>query len=155
GDTEGARQALERGLAEGGDDGAAGAELRARLGRLLVTSGRFREALATVEPLFAGDAAAGGSARAVSLETAVPAHARPGEAQRATQTLAALDQSDGMGDGRRAYLRALLAQLAGDERDALAGYRRAYELAARDGDVHTLASVALNLGALAAEQGAY
>jgi hypothetical protein len=49
-----------------------GAELRARLGRLQVTSGLFRDALATVEPLF-DEAAAGrvrGAARTVSLETA-------------------------------------------------------------------------------------
>src|SRR4029077_4778457 len=61
GDTEGARAALERGLAEGGAGGGGGAELRARLRRLQVTSGLFREALATVEPLF--DEADGGRVR--------------------------------------------------------------------------------------------
>jgi transcriptional regulator with GAF, ATPase, and Fis domain len=163
GDTEGARGALERGLAEDAGDPSATAELRARLGRLLVTSGRFREALATVEPLFADGSAAAPSAavRAVSLEAALLAHAYLGEPARAREVLAALEQSDAagaggaMGDGRRAYLGALLAQLAGREGDALAGYRRAYDLASRDGDVHTLGAVALNLGALLAGQGVY
>ncbi len=155
GDTEGARVALERGLAEGADD-AAGAELRARLGRLLVTSGRFRDALDTVEPLFAdASGAVTASVRAVSGETAVLAYAYLGQAERARDALATLERAGGLGAGRGAYLGALLAQLAGREADALAGYRRAYESASRDGDVHTVASVALNLAALLAEQGVY
>jgi len=158
GDTEGARAALEGGIAEGADDPSATAELRARLGRLLVTSGRFREALAIVEPLRARDAdgaVPGDGVRAVSLEAAALAHAYLGESERAGAALSDLERSGAVGDGRRAYLAALLAQLGGREADALAGYRAAYDLAARDGDVHTLASVALNLGALLAEQGVY
>ncbi|HXU05169.1 MAG TPA: sigma 54-interacting transcriptional regulator [Polyangia bacterium] len=156
GDTEGARRALERGLAEIGG-GAPAMELRARLGRLLVTSGRFRDALDAVDPLFVADPAtdAPATVRAVAGETAVLAYAYLGQAERARDALAALERSGAIADGRRAYLGALLAQLAGREADALAGYRSAYDLAARDGDVHTVASVALNLGALLAEQGLY
>ena len=159
GDTEGARDALERGLADAdAAQGDGAVELRARLGRLLVTSGRFRDALAIVAPLVGGGGAAGpgsAAARAVSLEAAVLAHAYLGQPEPARNVLAALADLPAVGDGRRAYLDALLAQLAGREPDALGGYRRAYELASRDGDVHTVASVALNLGALLAEQGVY
>ena len=154
GDTEGARLALERGLAEAADDAAA-AELRARLGRLLVTSGRFRDALDTVAPLFDEGANVGDTARAVSGETAVLAYAYLGHPERAGESLLRLEGAGALADGRRAYLGALLAQLAGREADALRGYRGAYELASRDSDVHTVASVALNLAALLAEQGLY
>jgi transcriptional regulator with GAF, ATPase, and Fis domain len=152
GDTEGARAALEHGLAEG--RGAAAQELRARLGRLLVTSGRFRDALDTVEPLAAADDVPP-AVRAVAGETTVLAFAYLGQAERARDALAALARTGAVAEGRQAYLGALLAQLAGREADALSGYRHAYELASRDGDVHTVASVALNLGALLAEQGLY
>ncbi len=56
GDLEGARRALERGLAASEAAGLAAAGLRARLGRLLVTAGRFAEALAIVEPSLAATA---------------------------------------------------------------------------------------------------
>src|SRR6185295_19459025 len=56
---------------------------------------------------------------------------------------------------RRAYLAALVDQLDGRPATAVTGYRRAYELSAQAGDVHTLAAVALNLGALEGEAGAY
>src|SRR4029078_12893489 len=81
--------------------------------------------------------------------------ARVGPAERAREALAALERADTVAAGRRAYLGALLSQLAGREADALGGYRAAYDLASRDGDVHTVASVALILGALLAEQGLY
>ena len=44
------------------------------------------------------------------------------------------------GEGRRAYLEGLLAQLAGDEGAAREAYRRAYEIAAGESDVHTVAA---------------
>jgi len=167
GDLDGARLTLEQALATATD--TTGAELRARLGRLLVTMGRYSEALAVVEPVTPQTQAA--PLRAVSLETAVLALAYVGDAERARQRLAelqALSPTGGastgeshtagaamIGDGRCAYLTALLAQLAGDEVAALEGYRRAYQRASADGDVHTVAAVALNLGALLAEQGLY
>ena len=142
GDLEGARATLEQALAA--TPGEEGAELRARLGRLLVTMGRYREALAVVE-----------SSGPVSLETAVLALAYVGDAARARRRLAELEATAVVSEGRRAYLGALLAQLASDEPGALEGYRRAYPLASAEGDVHTVAAVALNLGALLAEQGLY
>jgi transcriptional regulator with GAF, ATPase, and Fis domain/Tfp pilus assembly protein PilF len=93
--------------------------------------------------------------QAVSLETAALAHAYLGEPERARDSLTALERSGAAGEGRRAYLAALIAQLAGREADALGAYRNAYDLASRDGDVHTVASVALNLGALLGEQGLF
>jgi hypothetical protein len=51
GDLAGARAALEAGLPDGAGDAVLETELGARLGRLLVTTGRFREALAVVDPL--------------------------------------------------------------------------------------------------------
>src|SRR4029078_8345002 len=81
--------------------------------------------------------------------------ARVGPAERAREALAALERADTVAAGRRAYLGALLSQLAGREAGALGGYRDAYDLAARDGGVDTGGSVALNLGALLAEQGLY
>jgi transcriptional regulator with GAF, ATPase, and Fis domain len=156
GDTEGARVALERGLADAAGTRAA-LELRARLGRLLVTSGRFRDALDTVTPLLADAAFDGAPAgvRVAAGEASVLAFAYLGQAERAQGALAALERAGVASAGRRAYLGALLAQLAGREGDTLRGYRSAYDLAARDGDVHTVAGVALNLGALLAEQGLY
>ncbi len=87
GDLEGARRTLEQALATATD--GAGAELRARLGRLLVTMGRYSEALAVVEPTTPQTQAA--PLRAVSLETAVLALAYIGDAERARQRLADLD----------------------------------------------------------------
>ena len=119
GDTEGARVALERGLADAdAAQGDGAVELRARLGRLLVTSGRFREALAIVAPLSAPAVRrhrrAPPRAR-VSLEAAVLAHAYLGQPERGARHPGARWRAAAVGDGRRAYLDALLAQLAGRE----------------------------------------
>jgi transcriptional regulator with GAF, ATPase, and Fis domain len=91
----------------------------------------------------------------VVLETAVLAHAYQGELGRARAVLATLGESPGAPHARQAYLAALLDQLAGDGAASVAHYRRAYELAEAAGEVHTLATVALNLGGLLAEQGVY
>jgi len=155
GDLAGARGVLEGALADAAGDATLETELGARLGRLLVTAGRFREALAVVDPLAAADRAANTAARALGLEAAVLAHAYVGELDRARERLAQLEGLGVLGEGRRAYLAALVAQLAGEESGALEGYRRALETGSRDGDVHTVAAVALNLGGLLAEAGAY
>ena len=63
-----------------------------------------------------------------------------GRPEPARNGLAALADLPAVGEGRRAYLDAVLAQLAGREPDALEAYRRAYELSSRDGDVHTVAA---------------
>ena len=154
GDLEGAQRALARGLAGSEAAGLSVAGLRARLGRLLVTAGRFAEALAIVEPtLAAGRAAAGDAVAALALETALLASAYLGDLVRARAHLAALGAD--VGEARRAYLGGLLAQLAGDEAGARDAYRQAYEIAGSSGDVHMVASVALNLGGLLIEEGLY
>ena len=155
GDLEGARRVLEEGLAGSAAAGAAVLDLRARLGRLMVTMGRFREALAIVEPLFRQGVALAAPARALSIEAAVLANAYVGEHARARTHLDLLERMHVLGQGRRTYLAALVAQLAGQEEQALADYRRAYEASSREGDVHTVAAVALNLGGLLAQQGIY
>ena len=111
---------LEPALATATD--GAGAELRARLGRLLVTMGRYSEALAVVAAQHAAGATAA-PLRAVSLEAAVLALRLP--RRRRARAAAAGGARRWLGrrcvdgalvsDGRRAYLAALLAQLAGDE----------------------------------------
>ncbi len=155
GDLDGARVALERGLAESEAAGLSAAGLRARLGRLLVTAGRFAEALAIVEPALAAasSAVAADAAIALARETALLASAYLGKHARARELLAAL--GNGVGETRRAYLDGLLAQLAGDEGAAREAYRRAYEIAAGQNDLHTVAAVALNLGGLLIEEGLY
>jgi transcriptional regulator with GAF, ATPase, and Fis domain len=156
GDLDGARRALERGLAGSEAAGLSAAGLRARLGRLLVTAGRFADALAIVEPaLLAGVSSAvpEDAALALARETALLASAYLGDLLRARALLAAL--GDDVGEARRAYLEGLLGQLAGDEGAAREAYRRAYEIAAGENDPHTVAAVALNLGGLLIEEGLY
>jgi serine/threonine-protein kinase PknK len=161
GDLEEARRALERGLALSEAAGLPAAALRARLGRLLVTAGRFAEALAIVEPVLAQAAAATATpataakdtVMALATETALLGSAYLGDFSRARERLASL--GDGAGESRRAYLEGLLAQLAGDEGAAREAYRKAYQIAAGQNDVHTVAAVALNLGGLLIEEGLY
>jgi transcriptional regulator with GAF, ATPase, and Fis domain len=148
GDLSGAAATLNAALAEAGEAPRAVAGLRARLGRLLVTAGRFGEALASVAPLLDAES---GAAPALAVESAILAHAYLGDAAAARAALAGSGAA--VAGGRRAYLEGLLAQLAGDGEAARDSYRRAQELCADAGDIHTLATVSLNLGALLAEQG--
>jgi transcriptional regulator with GAF, ATPase, and Fis domain len=152
GDLGAARAVLEQGLAgSAGSAPDAEAGLRARLGRLLVTGGRFRDALEVLEPLLGGV----GMADPLALEGAILAHAYQGELERARARAVLLDAIPEANPARRAYLAALVEQLAGDGAAAVTHYRRAYELAQARAEVHTLAAVALNLGALLADQGLY
>jgi serine/threonine-protein kinase PknK len=155
GDLGAARATLEEALAASESDPAADT-LRARLGRLLVTTGRFRAALVTLAPVLERSGQpAGPRDGALALEGAILAHAYERELPRARALLPAFAASVGVTAGRQAYLAALVDQLDGDGRAAVDHYRRAYELSATQGDVHTLAAVALNLGALLADQGVY
>ena len=129
--------------------------LRARLGRVLVTAARFQDALAVLEPLLADAGAAATAAPALAVEAATLALAYQGDVAAARATLATAEAAAGLAPGKGAYLEGLLAQLDGDGPGARTHYRRAYELSATRGEVHTLAAVALNLGALLAEQGLY
>ncbi len=163
GDSSGARAALERGLAEAEGAGLAAAGLRARLGRLLVSAGKFGEALAIVEPSLAivepsladgAGSGAGGRTSALAVETALLASAYLGDLPQARARLGELARC-AVAETRLAYLEGLLAQLAGEEGTARDAYRRAYEIAAAQNDVHTVAAVALNLGGLLIEEGLY
>ncbi|HVZ73127.1 MAG TPA: sigma 54-interacting transcriptional regulator, partial [Polyangia bacterium] len=149
GDLAGAAAVLREALAAGPSHDVETA-LRARLGRLLVTAGRAREALDALGPLLAADA----RAPVLAFEAATLAHAYAGASTEARAAAAAFAARGG-DPGRHAYLEALVAQLAGDGDGARAGYRRAYELASAAGDVHTLAAVALNLGAQLADEGVF
>jgi transcriptional regulator with GAF, ATPase, and Fis domain len=151
GELEEARRTLASGLAEAEAAGIDAGGLRARLGRLLVTGGRFAEAQAIVEPALG--ASGGSGSPALALETALLASAYLGDLTSARVHLAAL--GDGVGETRRAYLDGLLAQLGGDEARARDAYRRATEIAAAENDLHTAAAVALNLGGLLIEEGLY
>ncbi len=161
GDLEGARRVLEQGLGESEAAGLPAAALRARLGRLLVTVGRFGEALEIVEPALTQAAsatampatAATDAVIALATETALLASAYLGDFSRARELLASLE--GGVGESRWAYLDGLLAQLAGNEGAAREAYRKAYEIAAGQNDLHTVAAVALNLGGLLIEEGLY
>jgi serine/threonine-protein kinase PknK len=154
GDLPGAAAALDAALTAVGTDPAA-VPLRARLARLLVTAGRFREALVALGPLPTTVADGQVEVPPLAIEAAVLAHAYQGELTAAHDRLRTPAGVRGVKGAKRAYLEALLAQLAGDSAAATEHYRHAYELSANLGEVHTLAAVALNLGALLAEQGLY
>ena len=150
GDLQGARATLERAL-----DGAAPAAtrtLRARLARMLVTGGRYAEALAALAPLgpLVEEADPAG---VLAAEAALLANAYRGDLAAASRQLAVVGPA--LGDTRRVYLSGLLAQLAGDAPSARDFYRAAYAQAAAADDIHTLASVALNLGGLLIDEGLY
>jgi transcriptional regulator with GAF, ATPase, and Fis domain/serine/threonine protein kinase/Tfp pilus assembly protein PilF len=123
--------------------------LRARLARVLVSMGRFAEAIAAADPIV-GDPAAG----AVALESAVLAHAYAGDPRTARRWHSELAARD-LPPARASYIAALLDHLAGDLQSALSLYRRALPQAESAGDIHTLGAIALNMGALAAEAGRY
>ncbi|HXJ22139.1 MAG TPA: sigma 54-interacting transcriptional regulator [Polyangia bacterium] len=153
GELEKARATLEECLPRFPVEHEPGRTLRARLGRLLVTAGRYREAVAAVAPLAQGLVGAADPAAAVAIETALLACAYQGDLAGARRWLGALPAR--LGETRRAYLSGLLAQLGGDSPGARDAYRRAYELAAGADDIHTLAAVALNLGGLLIDEGLY
>ena len=74
---------------------------------------------------------------------------------RARQRLAQLGALPEASQTRLAYLEGLLAQLGGDEHLAREAYRRAYQSGSQQGDVHTVAAVALNLGGLLTQEGLF
>ncbi len=149
GDLVAAQRTLAEALAEHrGDETPATGELRARLARLEVSAGRFAAALEVVAPALA----AGGSELAV--EAALLARAYSGDRGGARALLASLGRGT-QDAGRVSYLAGLVDQLDGKPSAAVTSYRRAFDRSAEIGDVHTLAAVALNLGALQADAGAY
>jgi transcriptional regulator with GAF, ATPase, and Fis domain len=149
GDLVAAQRTLTDALAEHqGDETPATGELRARLARLEVSAGRFAAALEVVAPALA----AGGSELAV--EAALLARAYSGDRGGARALLASLGRGT-QDAGRVSYLAGLVDQLDGKPSAAVTSYRRAFDRSVEIGDVHTLAAVALNLGALQADAGAY
>jgi transcriptional regulator with GAF, ATPase, and Fis domain len=151
GDLAAAQSALEMvlGQHEGAETPALG-EVRARLARLKVGAGRFDEALTVVAPALS----AGGPP--LAIEAALLARAYAGDRAGARTLLASLAGKPGAFDpGRGDYLAGLVDQLDGKPSAAVVSYRRAFDRSAAIGDVHTLAAVALNLGALQADAGAY
>jgi transcriptional regulator with GAF, ATPase, and Fis domain/tetratricopeptide (TPR) repeat protein len=151
-----AASVLEASLASAGA-GAATRPLAARLGRLLVTMGRFGEALTCLAPLLGSvDGSVDGEApMSDAIEAAVLAHAYQGQVPSARALLDDAHVLRSLAPGRRAYLEGLVGQLAGDAAAARACYRRAYEASSAAGEVHTVAAVALNLGGLLADEGLY
>ncbi len=133
--------------------GAPTRPLAARLGRLLVTMGRFGDALTCLAPLLGSGGAEAPMADAI--EAAVLAHAYQGQVLPARALLDDDQALRSLPPGRRAYLEGLVGQLAGDADAARACYRRAYEASSGAGEVHTVAAVALNLGGLLADEGLY
>ena len=149
GDLGAATELLERALSETATTATArdAALPRVRLARLLVSSGQFEAAIASAAP-FADDGVAG----ALALETLVLAHVYTGDAATARSLLSS---SGALPPARSAYLAAFVEHLAGQLSPALDGYRQALPAADQAGDVHTVAAIALNLAALAAEAGQY
>ena len=162
GDLAAARQTLADALARHqGDETPSTGALRARLARLEVSAGRFAAALEVVAPALAAVPARAAEPPVLALEAALLARAYSGDRNGARVLLASLGQdSHGAGTcaidlGRLSYLAGLVDQLDGKPSAAVVSYRRAFDRSAEIGDVHTLAAVALNLGALQADAGAY
>ncbi|MES1204728.1 MAG: sigma 54-interacting transcriptional regulator [Pseudomonadota bacterium] len=151
GDLPGARRILERAIADAPQDTPPAALVlpRARLARVLVSMGRFTDAVAAGGALVA-DPGAG----ALALESMVLAHAYAGDQDTARRLLSAPSGAR-LAPARATYLAALIDHLGGDLTAALDHYRQALLAAEGAGDIHTLAAIALNLGALAAEAGRY
>jgi transcriptional regulator with GAF, ATPase, and Fis domain/tetratricopeptide (TPR) repeat protein len=129
--------------------------LRGRLGRLLVAAGRFDAALAVVAPVLDGGAAV--PATPLALEAALLARAYAGDPAGARALLIPLARLNAavIDPARVFYLTGLVDQLDGKPSVAVGSYRRAFDRSMAIGDIHTLAAVALNLGALQADMGSY
>ncbi|HEV3031198.1 MAG TPA: sigma 54-interacting transcriptional regulator, partial [Polyangia bacterium] len=155
GDLRGAVAELEAAFGAPGSEPPDTGSLRARVGRLLVTMGRFGDALERLDPLLGPPESPRSDAPAHAVEAAVLAHAYLGQIAPARALLEDARGVRAFGAAKRAYLEGLLAQLAGDGAGAREHYRHAYAASAAEGEVHTLAAVALNLGGLLAEQGLF
>jgi len=151
GELNAARTTLELALAAP-QTGAAGRSMalaRSRLARVLVAARRFDDAIAVAQSV-RGDP----GAEAVAFESVVLARAYGG-ALATARSLMGGPHPDALPEPRALYLAALLDQLAGQLDGAVTAYRVALAEADRSGDIHTAATIALNLGALAAEAGRY
>jgi GAF domain-containing protein/tetratricopeptide (TPR) repeat protein len=156
GDPEGARHLLEAALAKLPANGDDALLLRSRLARMLVSSGRYSEAVSAAEPALGARSAAGMAAR----ESAVLASAYAGKLEAADTLLGALKSdarkaTDRTLTARVAALEGLVRQLAGHPLEATAAYRRAVNDYEQVHDLHGAAAAAFNLGCTLAEVGDY
>ena len=156
GDPEAARSILETALLGMAPDGEGAPLLRARLSRVLVTSGRFEEALAVAEPAFGARSVAGMAAR----ESAVLALAYSGRLEMARRILDALtanarEAKDPLLTARVAALDGLVEQLVGRPAQAAKAYEQAVHAYEQVHDLHGAAAAAFNLGCTLAETGNY
>ncbi len=156
GDPEAARCILEEALPGISADEEATLLLRSRLARVLVTSGRFAEALTVAEPAMAVRSRTAMAAR----ESAVLALAYSGRLEEArrildTLTLEANEIRDSSLLARVAALDGLVAQLFGRPLQAAAAYAVAVRQYEQIRDLHGAAAAAFNLGCSLAEIGDY
>ena len=149
-DLDGAARLLQQTIDQAPPDLPAAALVlpRARLARVLVSMGRFDEAVAAAAPVL-GDPAAG----AVAAESLILAYAYAGDFPAARTQYARW--SAGLPRARASYIAAFIEHLSGNLQVALELYRQALAQADQAGDIHTLAAIALNMGAVAAESGRY
>jgi transcriptional regulator with GAF, ATPase, and Fis domain/tetratricopeptide (TPR) repeat protein len=156
GDPEAAREIVEEALGRlepGAEDSLL---LRARLARMLVSSGRFAEAFAAVEPAIHVQSGAGLAAR----ESAVLALAYGGKLGDAQELLGSLrsdtqDARDRSLAARAAALDGLVQQLAGRPTQAAEAYQSALKDYESARDLHGAANATFNLGCTLAETGNY
>jgi len=147
GNLDQARAILEQAIAA--TDTAAARLARARLARVLVGLHRFADALSIAQGALA-DPVAG----PLAVEASLLAYAYAGDLP-AARALLATGPATALPPLRARFLTSLVAQLSGQLPAALGGYQEALGLADDQGDVHTAAAIALNLGAVAAEAGNY
>jgi len=156
GDPEAARGLLEAALARLPAEGNEALLLRSRLARLLVSSGKYAEAIAAAEPALRIRSGAGMAAR----ESTALALAYAGKLEAAEGVLRTLQAevrqtNDRALVARVAALTGLARQLAGRPKEAAACYQRAVEDYEQVRDLHGAAAASFNLGCTLAEIGDY
>jgi serine/threonine protein kinase/tetratricopeptide (TPR) repeat protein len=156
GDPEAARAILGEALERLDPDGEDALLLRARLARMLVSSGRFAEAFAAAAPVRQARSVAGMAARE-SAVLALAYSGRLGEVQELLDSLKAeaLDARDPSLSARVAALDGLVHQMAGRPLQAAEAYQNASKDYERTGDLHGAAAATFNLGCTLAETGNY
>jgi transcriptional regulator with GAF, ATPase, and Fis domain/tetratricopeptide (TPR) repeat protein len=156
GDPDAARRILDQAISQIPADSEDSLLLRARLARMLVSSGHFAEALAVAQPAMEARSGAGFAA----TESAILALAFAGRIADAGSLLASLKPESGDDNGRsllgRAHaLTGLVLQLEGRPLQAAEAYRKAVDDYEQARDLHGIAAATFNLGCTLAEIGNY